>query len=221
MGAFAGITVVVFLHIQIAIFFVWPPPNTVTGWFALFHSSSLVGLLDMDLLLIVDYVLLLAVFVAFWAALGRYNQSLMTIALVLQIVSAATYFSSAVAFEMLSLSSQYYTAATESQKSTILTAGSILLATWQGTAFDVSYVLGCAATLIVSVSMLRSQIFSRTAAYFGIGAGMLMVLPPSAGSIALIMSLASIPPMAIWLGLSARRLWKLASVERGVLSRQT
>lgn len=110
------------------------------------------GLVDMDLLLTVDYVLMLAVFVAFWAALRRFNESFMTLALILQLVSIATYFASATAFQMLSLSNQYATATTDSERSIILAAGHTMLANWQGTAFNVSYILGSAATVITSLS---------------------------------------------------------------------
>jgi hypothetical protein len=65
----------------------------------------------------------------------------MAIALILQIVSLATYLST-VAFEMLSLSNQYRAATTYVQRYASLAAGQAMLVTWQGTAFDVSYILG-------------------------------------------------------------------------------
>ena len=139
------------------VFFLWPPPNSVIGWFTLFQDNALVGLLDMDLLLIVDYLLLIGVFSALWASLRRANESLMAIALILQLVATATYLASTVAFEMLTLSNQYATATTEVERSIFLAAGQAMLATWQGTAFDVSYVLSGLAILIVSAVMLRSH----------------------------------------------------------------
>jgi hypothetical protein len=44
------------------VFFLWPPLSSVIGWFTLFWDNALVGLLDMDLLVIVDYLLLIGVF---------------------------------------------------------------------------------------------------------------------------------------------------------------
>ena len=41
---------------QILVFLISPPPETVTGWFDLFQSSMLIGLLNLDLLLMVDQV---------------------------------------------------------------------------------------------------------------------------------------------------------------------
>ena len=91
------------------VFILWPPPSSVIGWFTLFQENALVGLLNMDLLLIVDYLLLIGVFSALWASLRRANESLMAIALILQLVATATYLASTVAFEMLTLSNQYAT----------------------------------------------------------------------------------------------------------------
>src|SRR5918997_4944466 len=42
------------MPIQIIIFFAWPPPTTVTGYFTLFENNWLLGLLSLDLLL--DFV---------------------------------------------------------------------------------------------------------------------------------------------------------------------
>jgi hypothetical protein len=211
VGGIAALTIVLLIPIQIVIFVVWPPPNTVIGWFTLFQDSPVVGLIDMDLLLIVDYVLVVMVFLALWAALRRINESLMIIALFLQMISAATYFASTVAFEMLSLSSQYMAASTDAQRSIILAAGQAMLAIWEGTAFDISYILAAIATLMVSaVMLLRSQLFGRITGYAGIVASLLMFVPASAGMIGLFFSLVSLGPYAIWLALVSERLLQLA-----------
>jgi uncharacterized ion transporter superfamily protein YfcC len=116
----------------------------------------------------VEYILMIIVVLSLWLTLRRTNESLMAIALILQIVSVATYFSSTVAFEMISLSSQYTAATTDVQRYISLAAGQAMLATWQGTAFDVSYILGAIALLTVSYVMLRSHLFDRAAPFIGI-----------------------------------------------------
>ncbi len=139
----------------------------------------------------------------------------MAIALILQLVATATYFASAVAFEMLSLSNQYATATTEAERSISLAAGQAMLVTWQGTAFDVSYVLNGLALLIVSAVMLRSRhLFSKTTGYAGLSAGVLALVPPTAGTIGLVFSLVSLVPLVIWLALIARRLLRSGPLER-------
>src|SRR5215218_5625216 len=207
VGGMAALAVLALIPIQMVVFFLWPPPSSVIGWFTLFQDNALVGLLDMDLLLIVDYLLLIGVFSALWASLRRANESLMAIALILQLVATASYLASTVAFEMLSLSNQYATAVTDAERPLFLAAGQAMLVTWQGTAFDVSYVLSALATLIISAVMLRSHhLFSKTTGYAGLSAGVLMLVPPTAGLIGVFFSLLSLVPLVIWLALIARRL---------------
>ena len=206
IGGMAALTIVALIPIQMIVFFLWPPPTTVIGWFSLLQQQPLIGLIDMDLLLIIDYVLILIVVLSLWSILRRTNESLMAIALLLQIVSVATYFSSTVAFEMLSLSNQYTAAITDMERFTSLAAGQAMLTTWQGTAFNVSYILGAIALLAISYVILRSHIFGKFTAWIGILTSVLMFIPPSAGMIGLIMSVVSVPPTAIWLFLVGRRL---------------
>jgi hypothetical protein len=217
-GGMAALAVLVLIPVQMVVFFLWPLPSSVIGWFTLFHDNALVGLLDMDLLLIVDYLLLIGVFSALWASLRRVNESLMAIALILQLVATATYLASTVAFEMLTLSNQYAVATTEVERSILLAAGQAMLATWQGTAFDVSYVLSALAILTVSAVMLRSHhLFSKTTGYAGLSAGVLGLVPPTAGTIGVILSIVSLVPMVIWLALIAQRLLRSGPLERDPL----
>jgi hypothetical protein len=213
VGAVAALIIVGFMPLQMVVFFVWPPPTTVSGWFGLFSENAIVGLLDMDLLLILDYMLLVLVFLALWGVLRRGNEPLVTVALIFQIVGTAAYFSSATAFEMLSLSSQYATVTTDSERSILLSAGQAMLASWQGTAFNVSYVIGAIAALIMSLVMLKNrQLFGRFAAHTGIVAGVLGLVPSTAGQVGLVFSLISLPPLTIWLVLVGKGLLKQARI---------
>jgi hypothetical protein len=217
VGGVTALAVLVLIPIQMVVFFIWPPPTTVMGWFTLFQDNALVGLLDMDLLLIIDYLLLIVVFSALWASLRRANESLMAIALILQLIATAAYLASTVAFEMLSLSNQYAAATTDAERSLFLAAGQAMLVTWQGTAFDVSYVLSAIAVLTVSAVMLRSHMFSKVTGYAGLSAGILMSVPPTAGMIGIVFSLVSLVPLVIWLTLIARRLLHSGTLERDYL----
>jgi hypothetical protein len=213
IGAVAALIIVGFMPLQMVVFFVWPPPTTVTGWFELYSENAIVGLLDMDLLLIIDYMLLVLVFLALWGVLRQRNEALVSLALIFQIVGTAAYFSSATAFEMLSLSSQYATVTTDSERSILLSAGQAMLASWQGTAFNISYVIGAIAALIISLVMLKNrQLFGRFAAYTGIAAGVLGLVPSTAGQVGLVFSLISLPPLAIWLVLLGKALLKQARI---------
>ncbi|HYB02718.1 MAG TPA: DUF4386 family protein [Ktedonobacteraceae bacterium] len=209
VGGIAALTIVGIMVIQIIVFIASPPPSTVLGYFTLFHKNALLGLLSLDLLYVVDNALVIPLYLALYVALRRASPSLMAIALAFGLVGIAAYFASNTAFEMLSLSSQYAAANTTVQRVQLLAAGQAMLATYQGTAFNVYYILGAIATLIISVVMVRSAIFGKVTAYAGIAAGALMLIPSTAGTIGLVFAFCSLVPTAIWLILIARRLFRL------------
>jgi len=206
----AAVLSIAFTFLAIIVYITNPPPTTITAWFALFQRNGLLGLLDLDLLMLVTYVLMGLIYVALYGALSRGHEPLMTLATVCGLTSIATYISSNTAFNMLVLSGQYSAATTEAQRAAIRAAGQAMLATWQGTAYDVSYVLGGIAALLVAAAMLRSRVFGRVTAYVGLALGLLMLLPATAGTIGLYLSLASLVPTVIWLGLLAWRFFRLA-----------
>ena len=205
----AALTMLVLMVIQIIIFIAWPPPGTVDAYFTLFQNNWLLGLLSLDLLYIANNVLMILIYLALYAALKRASESSMAIALALGLVGIAAYFASNTAFEMLSLSNQYAAATTEAQSTMFLGAGQAMLEIYKGTAFAVYYVLNAAALLIFAVVMLRSNIFSKVTAYIGILAGVLMIIPSTAGTLGLYFALASLVPWAIFSVLIARRFFQL------------
>ncbi len=208
-GAGAALLMAAFIPVQIIVFIIWPPPGTVTGWFNLYQEHPLVGLLDMDLLLIVDQVFVALIMVTLYVVLRQSKQSLMTAALTLSALGIAAYFASTAAFEMLSLSGEYAAATTEVERVTILAAGQVMLSTWQGTAFSVGYVLEGIGLLLVAIVMLRSTVFGKTTARVGIVLGVMSLLPPTAGTVGMFFALGSLVPLEIWDILVARRLLRL------------
>ncbi len=126
-GGVAALTMLVLMIIQIIVFIVWPPPDTVEGYFTLFHNNWLLGLVSLDLLYIVDSILLIIIYLALYTVLKRYGESAMLIGVVFGVTGIATYFASNTAFEMLSLSSQYSEAITEAQRIMFLTSGQVML----------------------------------------------------------------------------------------------
>lgn len=201
------------IPIQSFIFVAWPPPSTVLGYFALFQNNWLLGLLSLDLLLVVNNVLLILIYLGLCAALRQTNRPLTTIALVLSLVGVAAYFSSNISFEMLSLSRQYAAATTETERSFSLAAGQGMLAVYTGTAYNVYYILNAFALLIFSFVLLQSDIFSKSTAYSALLAGVLMLVPPTVGTIGLCISFLSLIPWMAWLILFARRMFQLGKVQ--------
>jgi hypothetical protein len=111
-GGTAALIIVALALVQMIVFVIWPPPgfepdlSIVTGYFSLLENNTLLGLLHLDLLLMVDYVLLVLKFLDLYIVLRRVSPSYMAIATALAFVGIATYFPSNIAFSMLSLSDQ-------------------------------------------------------------------------------------------------------------------
>lgn len=166
-GGAAALLCLVFLPIQVLVFILHPLPETTSGWFDLFQQSRLIGLLDLDLLLMVDQSLTILIYLALFFALKRTEASFMVAGLAFGLVSAILFIASNPAFSMLSLSDQY-AAASSAEKDVLLAAGSAAMAAWQGSAFHASYILGSLAPILISAIMLRSSLFKRWTAYLGI-----------------------------------------------------
>lgn len=204
VGGVAALVMLAIMVIQIIVYIIWPPPTTVEGFFALFASSKVLGLLSMDLLYILNNSVLILIYLALYIALKPAGKTAMTISLLSGLVGISAYFASNTAFEMLSLSGQYAAATTESQRMIYLAAAEGMLAVYRGTAFLVYYVLNAIALLILAAVMLRSEFFSRGTAITGLVSGVLMTIPSTAGTVGLIFSLASLVPWGVFLVLIAR-----------------
>jgi hypothetical protein len=204
VAAGAAVLVAAVIPIQTVIYLMSPPPDTVTEWFNLYERNPLHALVDMDLLYMVDNVLAALVILALLAALFRASPSLVAIGATLGLLGIAVFFASNPAFSMLSLSQDYAAATTAAERSMYLAAGEATMATWQGSAYLVSYVLGGVATLIISLVMLRTTVFSRLTAFFGIATGVLMLWPPVT-TIGIVVSLLSLLPLFVWYLLIAQQ----------------
>ena len=164
-----------------------PPPDTVIGWFTLFHTNRLIGLLDFGILELYGLVLFVPLFLALYAALRRTDGSYMAIATGLALVGTAANFATSKLFTLLSLSDLYAAAATEAQRSQFLAAGQAALAVSAAGGIGGSVEGGipvAVAGLIISAVMLRSAIFGKVTAIVGVlanGAGLAMYVLAAAG----------------------------------------
>jgi hypothetical protein len=113
---------------------------------------------------------------------------------------------------MLTLSRRHAEAMTDAQKARFLSAAEGMLATYQGTAYDVSYVVAGMAGLIVALVMMRSTLFSRATAYLGVAMGLLALIPPTVGTVGVVAAFVYLGPLLIWLVLIVRALKRLAAL---------
>lgn len=149
------ILLILIIPVQILIYFLSPPPTTPEGFLALYAESPLKGLLSLDLLYILNNVLMIPIYLAFYQSLKTHRPALMTLAAALGLVGLAAYFPSNTTFEMLTLSQRYAAASTPFQQQGLISAAETLLAIYTGTAFNAYYVLNALTLLIVSWVMLK------------------------------------------------------------------
>ena len=212
---------------EVSLFIPQQPPSTVIDWFMLIDKNRLLGLIYLAAFDIIDYALLGLMFLALYIALRRTNPSAMSIATTLGIAGTAVYFASNNIFSMLSLSDQYAAATTEAQRSMFLAAGQAVLAlnnpgaVFEGTGIYMSFFLLAAASLIISVVMLRSKLFSRVTASIGILASALDLTYCLTFAIVPALSIFLLPPAGLFLtlwhilvGLRLFQLTRLTSMSR-------
>jgi hypothetical protein len=214
LGGAGALLTVALLPVQIAVFIAWPPPgfqptsSAVIGHLTVLHHHALLGLINLDLLLIVDQVLAIPIALALYVVLRRASESFMLLATALSLVAITAYFASNTNISLLTLSDQYAAATTDAGRSLIVAAGLALMAIYTGAAFRVSYILGSIAMIVVAAVMLRSTIFSKLTAWVGILAsviGLGLFVP----RIGLYLAFLSLPFLVIWDLLIARRLFQL------------
>jgi hypothetical protein len=224
-GAVAALLVAGLIVLGIVTFIAWPPPRgTVAEWFALFQRNWLEGMLGLDLVILVSYIVLVPELLALYIALRRASESLMALAAAYGLIGVTTYFASSRVFEMLDLSRQYAVATTDAQRAALEAAGQAMLTylgpfanaavapgwNYQSTAFNLSFVLWSAAGIMIGVAMLRSAAFGNVAGYFGI-AGNAAAFGLFVPVIGVWLSLLALPLLMLWHLLIARGLFRLAS----------
>lgn len=216
-----GALIAAFLFLlEIIVFIIWPQPSNVVGYFALFQSNKLIGLLDFYLLEIPAYILFLPIFMAIYAAIRKSSESYMILAVILAIIGISVFLSTNNPFALLSLSDQYAAATTEVQRSVLLAAGQTIIANTGQRAiggFNMGFFLLSIGGLLVSFVMLRSSIFSKATAYVGIFAFAIsladyfrIIFLPSNLILLLIIAILSGLILIIWLILVGRRLFKIS-----------
>jgi hypothetical protein len=210
-GAGAALVSAVLLPVQVAVFLIWPPPldGTAADWFDLLAERRLVGLVDLDLLLVAANVLLIPLLLAFAVLLWRNGPSWIVLAEGAGFIAVTMFIAVNPAIGMAALSDRYAEATTESARAAAVSAGDTLLATWQGSAFHTGYLLGSFAGVVIGAMMLRGGTFSRLAAWcaiLGNGVGLGLYMP----GIGLYIAVFSVVFLELWYILVARTLLTVA-----------
>jgi hypothetical protein len=93
LGGAGALLTVGLIPIQIIVFIAWPPPGlqptsgTVIGYFTFLHNHKVLGLIDLDFLLIVDQVLAIPIALVLYVILRRAGEPFMLLATTLSLIA--------------------------------------------------------------------------------------------------------------------------------------
>jgi hypothetical protein len=197
---FLIIIMLLIIPLQIIIFSLYPPPNTVEGFFELYKSNVFLGLLSLDFLYLINNTIMIILYLSLFVALYKDSPLTVLIAFILGIVGLVCYYGSNPSFEILNLSRKFFDANINEQI-IYIAAGETLLAGYSGTSFNVYYVLNTICLLMFSYTLIKSLIFKKSVGYWALASGFFMIIPSSAGMIGLIFSLLSLMPWIVFIGL--------------------
>ena len=210
LGGLSALMMVGIIIAQMIVFMSAPPPyeGGASAWFTLFQNNKIIGLINFELLMIVYVFLSIPITLSLYVLLRRVSPSFTTLYVVLSLIGIMSFIVARPAFEMLFLSNGYAAATTDAERAVYLSAGETLLAVFHGTAFQVSYVLGSLGGLIISIVMLKTDVFSKTTAYLRIASSVFdfgLYVP----AVGMYISIFSVLFLLIWDILVAQRLFQL------------
>lgn len=211
LGGTSALLMVAIVIIQLIVFIIAPQPldGTAIDWFMLFQENTLIGLIDFELLMIIYVIISVPIALSLAILLWRVNPSWMAVYLVLSLIGVTCFVAARPAFDMLYLSNGYATAGTDAERAMFMAAGEAKLSTFHGTAFHISYILGSISGLIISLVMLRANIFSKATAYVRIASSAFdfgLYVP----GIGIFIAVFSVLLLSAWNIMIARRLFQLA-----------
>lgn len=212
LGSLAAFATVAVTILQIVFGVIWPPPDfaptaaTAESMLKMVNADPIRAFVTLDGLMVLDYLMLIVVYMALYAALRPKHPSLATLGVGLAMVAITLYFTANPSITMFVLGSQYASA-----PDGIVAAAQAVLANFEGTAFIVHYVVMGVAGMLVSAAMLRGTEFSRGTAIAGMLQGAMMLVPVTFGIVGLVFAVGSLIPFIVWFVLVGLQLNRLAA----------
>ena len=198
------------------------PPETIEQTFSILQDIKIAGLLRLDILTVFVMPLYYLLFYSLFVALKNTDHALSTISMILAFAGVTLFLATPSVFSYLYLSDRFAIATSEFQKNQLLAAGESILASdmWHGTGAKIGGLLLQTGALLISILMLRSNVFNRFTAITGIathGLDLAHILigffAPGFGNI--LMFIAG-PLYLIWFPMVGLRLYKLRLAKEGV-----
>ena len=191
------------------------PPETIEQTFSILHDNKLYGLLRLDILTVFVMPLYYSLFFSLYIVLKKTDYGLVTISTILAFAGLTLFLATPSVFSYLYLSDKFTAATTDLQKNQLLAAGESILASdmWHGTGAKIGGLILQIGALLISIVMLKTNVFNRITAITGIathGLDLLHIIVgfflPSLGNV--LMFIAG-PLYLIWFPLVGLRLYKL------------
>ena len=192
-----------------------PPPETIEECFSMLKENRLSGLLRLDILTVFVMPLYYLLFYSIYLALKDTYKEFLSISTILVFAGLTLFLATPSVFSYLYLSDEYGKATIESDKNQLIAAGEAILASdmWHGTGAKIGGILMQLGALIISMIMLKSNVFNKLTAYTGIvthGLDLAHIIIgfflPTVGII--LMAIAG-PLYLLWFPLIGLRLFKL------------
>jgi hypothetical protein len=195
------------------------PPETAEQTFTLLRDDRMVGLLRLELVSLVNVGVYYFTFFGLYAALRRTDAARATLATGLVFAGVTLWMASHSLTSLITLADRWTVAAPETQLQ-LVAAGEALIAAdmWHSTGAAFGGVLIECGALLLSVIMLRGNVFSRPTAWVGLvthGLDLLqMLLGIFAPAVKVPIMAVAGPLYLVWFFLIGRRMLQLGSTAR-------
>ncbi|MGE5457904.1 MAG: hypothetical protein ACM3RX_06080 [Methanococcaceae archaeon] len=195
--------------------FIGGPPGTIEETFSILHSGKVSGLLRLDILTVFVMPLYYLLFYVLFVALKNSDHAGSAISMMLVFAGVTLFLATPSVFSYLYLSDKFAVVTSDFEKTQLLAAGKSIVASdmWHGTGARIGGLLLQSGALLISILMLRSDVFNKSTAIVGIsthGLDLVHIIIgffiPVAGDT--IMFIAG-PLYLLWFPMVGLRLWKL------------
>jgi hypothetical protein len=208
-GICAILTAVIAIPISMVGYTLWPPPDTVEELYNLYQANRLAGIMASDVTyMLANVVLVVPIFLGLYLALRRTSESVMLLATAFGLVGVVAIIPARQTVELMLLSDQFAAATGEVQRAAYLAVGEALWASLSGTAYQVHLIVGALAIIVISIVMLRTNVFNKAVAWSGLVSNLcsLGYYVPVIGTVLLLFSVLLLWIWSILLGIAFLRL---------------
>jgi hypothetical protein len=192
-----------------------PPPKTIAECYTMLHENRINGLLRLDILTVFILPLYYFLFFSLFLALKKTDYGLVTLSTIIVFAGLTLVLATPSVLSLLDLSDKFNNSTSDIQKNQLLAAGESILASdiWHGTGARIGGLLLQFGAAVISVIMLKSNIFNKVTAITGIVTHGLDLLHIIIGfflpAIAVILMAISGTLYLLWFPLVGLRLFKI------------